>query len=198
MSSSAASLYICPPIFSTVPVNSNSSKVASKIFISICVFAWIASISSIPSFRAFSILLCVLPNSPGFIFLVPESLCSIWTVADLESRTLEIILPEYLQHCRRAWHVAVQSDCLHLHLLLNRFFRELQKTSRFCSNANAAVIFAPLFFRASVTTMPMDKPLIMRLRMGKLLTSGFTPRGNSETKAPLFVISSASFLFSGG
>ena len=198
MSSSAASLYICPPIFSTLPVNSNSSKVASKIFISICVFAWIASISSIPSFRTFSILLCVLPNSSWFIFLVPESLCSnlncFWfgtkDIRDNSSRISSALQTSLACCCAiRLFAPALAAESI---------LPGTAKTSRFCSNANAAVIFAPLFFRASVTTMHLDRPLIMRLRMGKFLARGFTPRGNSETRAPLFVISSASFLFSGG
>ena len=86
MSISVESRCIWPRIFSKVPVNFNSGKVANKIFISICVFSWIASVFTIPSFKAFSILLCLLTNSSVF-FLLQTHWVQIWTVADSEART---------------------------------------------------------------------------------------------------------------
>jgi len=131
MSSSTASLYISPPIFSTVPVNSNSSKVAARYSFQF-VFSrefrlFLLSHHSEPLVYCFAY--CLIHSD--LFFLLRNHFVPIWTVADLESRTLETILPEYLKRCKRAWYVAVQSDCLHMHLLLNRFFRELQRPPGF-------------------------------------------------------------------
>ena len=48
-----------------------------------------------------------------------------------------------------------------------------------------AVISEPLRSVASTTTVPSDKPLMMRLRAGKFSASGCVPMGYSDTTAPL-------------
>ncbi len=49
------------------------------------------------------------------------------------------------------------------------------KTSRPCSAANSAVISAPLVSPASMTTVAIESPEMMRLRGGKLADSGAVP-----------------------
>ena len=56
----------------------------------------------------------------------------------------------------------------------------------------------PLISPASTTKVPKDSPLIIRLRLGKLIFSGLVKSGNSERTAPFFCIISANFLFSEG
>ncbi|MNE66012.1 hypothetical protein D3C80_1615400 [compost metagenome] len=56
-------------------------------------------------------------------------------------------------------------------------------TSRPCSPARRAVINEPLATLASTTSTPSDKPLMMRLRRGKLLGLASAANGNSETTA---------------
>ena len=51
------------------------------------------------------------------------------------------------------------------------------KTSLPCSAANFAVMSAPLFSPASMTTVARDKPEIMRFLGGKLMPSGLVPGG---------------------
>ena len=68
-----------------------------------------------------------------------------------------------------------------------------------CSNAKSTVIKVPLFFLASTTITPLLKPLIILFLAGKLLLSGFVPKGYSEIIAPSkFKIFLAKYLFSLG
>jgi site-specific DNA recombinase len=71
----------------------------------------------------------------------------------------------------------------------------VNKSSRFCSIANRAVIKEPEFSAASTTTTPKLSPLMMRLRYGKFSETGGVPSGNWLTSAPRCArISSANFL----
>lgn len=53
-------------------------------------------------------------------------------------------------------------------LILN-IARSKAKTSLFCSKAYRAVISDPLLSVASITNVPIDNPLIIRLRRGNFL-----------------------------
>ena len=55
----------------------------------------------------------------------------------------------------------------------------MANTSLPCSLAIRAVINDPDFNAASTTSVPIDKPEIMRLRLGKLAVKGGVPMGNS-------------------
>ena len=57
---------------------------------------------------------------------------------------------------------------------------------------------APLRVPASTTTVPKLKPLMMRLRLGKLCGSGAVPKGNSDNTTPRSQIWSNRARFSGG
>src|SRR5207302_9287752 len=57
-------------------------------------------------------------------------------------------------------------------------------TSRFCSSAQRAVIRVPLYSAASTTSTPIDRPLIIRLRMGKFCGAAKLVSGNSDNSAP--------------
>jgi len=71
-------------------------------------------------------------------------------------------------------------------------------TSLPCSNALFAVISDPERRAASMTTSPIDRPEMMRLRWGKFDGCGFVCRGSSETMTPFWRISSYSRRFCGG
>ena len=63
-------------------------------------------------------------------------------------------------------------------------------TSRFWSRASRAVISVPLCSAASTAATPADRPLRMRLRMGKRHPSGGVPGGFSDRMAPAAATSS--------
>ena len=65
-------------------------------------------------------------------------------------------------------------------------------TSRFCSRACLAVLREPLLRAASTTRTASLRPLMTRLRRGKLCGNGRQDKGNSDTRAPLSLILSAS------
>ena len=71
-------------------------------------------------------------------------------------------------------------------------------TSRFCSRACLAVLSEPLLRAASTTRTASLRPLITRLRRGKLYGSGRQDRGNSDTRAPLSLSLSASSALESG
>lgn len=78
-------------------------------------------------------------------------------------------------------------------------FPGITKTSLPCSKAKSTVIIVPLFGLASTTKTPLQIPLIILFRAGKLFLSGLVPSGYSEIIAPpVLIISFASFIFSGG
>jgi len=54
-------------------------------------------------------------------------------------------------------------------------------TSRPCSPARRAVIRLPERSAASITSTPRASPAMIRLRRGKLCSSGGVPRGNSDS-----------------
>ena len=58
------------------------------------------------------------------------------------------------------------------------------RTSRPCSSAQRAVTRVPLNSPASSTSTPIDRPLMIRLRIGKFCGAGKVPSGNSLTMAP--------------
>ena len=74
----------------------------------------------------------------------------------------------------------------------------MANTSRPCSSANCTVINAPLRSPASTTSVPSAKPLIRRLRAGKLPPSGATVGAYSESSAPCSQMRSAIAWFCGG
>ena len=67
-----------------------------------------------------------------------------------------------------------------------------------CSNALSTVIIAPLFFPASTTSVPSDKPEMILFLAGKCALSGGAPGGYSERTQPVSQILSYNFLFSCG
>lgn len=60
----------------------------------------------------------------------------------------------------------------------------IANTSRPCSVASLAVISEPDARAASTTSVPCDRPEMMRLRLGKLGANGGVPRGYSLTSKP--------------
>jgi len=71
-------------------------------------------------------------------------------------------------------------------------------TSRPCSIAQSAVMRAPLFSPASITRIPSDSPLMIRLRRGKFSGAGADRSGNSLRSAPRSAMRRARNRFSGG
>jgi hypothetical protein len=65
-------------------------------------------------------------------------------------------------------------------------------TSRPWSAAVRAVISEPDGMAASTTRQPRARPLIRRLRRGKLRAAGAAPSGNSDSSSPRSAISAAS------
>ena len=63
-------------------------------------------------------------------------------------------------------------------------------TSLFCSNAVRAEISDPERSAASITTTPSDRPVIMRLRLGKSFAVARCPKGLSLTINPVSEIAS--------
>jgi hypothetical protein len=74
----------------------------------------------------------------------------------------------------------------------------MAKTSRPCSAANRAVMSAPLFSAASITTTARLKPLMMRLRAGNSVAIGSIRMHDSVTSAPDAATSLANSACSGG
>ena len=71
-------------------------------------------------------------------------------------------------------------------------------TSRPASPASRAVMSEPERGAASTTTVPSDRPAMMRLREGKLRASGCVPGGCSATSSARAETSSCNSRFSGG
>ena len=60
----------------------------------------------------------------------------------------------------------------------------MAKTPRFCSIVEHAVIIKPDLGAASITTIPLNIPDMMRLRRGKCRASKRIPTSISETMTP--------------
>ena len=71
-------------------------------------------------------------------------------------------------------------------------------TSRPCSPASRAVMSEPDFSTASTTTVPADRPEMMRLRYGKWRARGSVPGGCSAISSPRVATASCRSAFSGG
>ena len=69
-------------------------------------------------------------------------------------------------------------------LCLAAAFPGTANTSRFCSSAQREVMRVPLYSPASTTKTPRDRPLMIRLRIGKSRGRQTCRRGNSLTSAP--------------
>ncbi len=74
----------------------------------------------------------------------------------------------------------------------------MANTSRPCSAARRAVISEPEASAASTTSVPCDRPEMMRLRLGKLAASGGVPSGYSLTSRPWRAMRCASSLLARG